>query len=91
MIHRFFRKYFSIIYVFAIFMGVFHHHDDLKPHNDCQICSIQSSLASADTPEDVIYLSLLDIKSESIIVELHNLRSKKTPNFLKARAPPFIS
>jgi len=72
-------------------MGVFHHHNDLKQHNDCQICSIQSSIADADTPIDIIYLSHLDIKSESIIVKLHNLHSKKTPNFLNARAPPYIS
>lgn len=91
MINRFFRKYLSIIFVFATLMGVFHHHHDLKQHNDCQICSIQSSIANADTPVDVVYLSQLDIASESIVVKFINLHSKKTKNYLNARAPPYIS
>jgi len=91
MINRFFRKYFSIIYVFAILMGVFHHHHDGKQHSDCQVCSIQSNLANADTPTDVVYLSQLDIAFESIVVKFANLHSKKTKNFLNARAPPYIS
>lgn len=72
-------------------MGVFHHHHDLKQHNDCQICAIQSSISDADTPVGVVNLSRLDIKSESIVVELNTLHSKKIPNFLNARAPPYIS
>jgi len=72
-------------------MGVFHHHNDLKQHSDCQICSIQASIANADTPVDVVYLSQLDIASDSILGKLTNLHSKKTKNYLNARAPPFIS
>lgn len=72
-------------------MGVFHHHNDIKQHSDCKICLLQSSIANADTPVDVVYLSHLDIKSESIVVALNNLHSKKTPNYLNARAPPHIS
>ena len=72
-------------------MGVFHHHNDLKQHPDCKICMLQSSIANADTPVDVVYISQLDIPSESIIVKLTNLHSKKITNFFNARAPPKIS
>jgi len=72
-------------------MGVFHHHNDLKQHPDCKICTLQSSIANADTPVDVVYLSQLDIASESIVVKLINLHSKKTKNYFNARAPPKIS
>ena len=91
MIHKFFRKYLSIIFIFATLLGVFHHHNDLKQHNDCQICTIQSSIANADTPVDVLYLSNIEIIHESILTKLVNLHSKTTQNFLNARAPPSLS
>jgi len=91
MINRFFRKYLSIIFVIATLVGVFHHHNDLKQHHDCQLCTIQSSIANADMPVDVVYLSQLDIVSEAIVVEFANFHSQKTKNTLNARAPPSIS
>lgn len=91
MINRFFRKYLSIIFIFATFIGTFHHHHDFKQHNDCQICSVQSNMGNADMPTEVEYLSYLDNPSESIITQLNSLPSKKTPNFLHARAPPHLS
>ena len=91
MITRFFRKYLSIIFILATLVGVFHHHDDLKQHNDCQICLLQSNIANADTPVDVVYLSQLDIAHEAIVVKLANLHGKRIKNTLNARAPPHIS
>jgi len=72
-------------------MGVFHHHDDLKQHSDCKICMTQSNIANGDTPVVVVYLSALDSISDYIVVKLTNLHSKKTKNYVNARAPPFIS
>ena len=72
-------------------MGIFHHHNDLKQHNDCKICTVQSSLAHADTPIDAHYLTDLEIANESIITALVSLHVKKIDNQLKARAPPAIS
>jgi len=91
MIRRFFRRYLSIVFVIATLMGAMHHHNDLKQHSDCQICTIQSSIAHADTPVDVVYLTQLDIYKESILTQLETLHTKKLQNSLHARAPPFFS
>jgi len=85
------NKFFGIVFVLATFMGVFHHHDNLKPHNDCQICTIQSNIADADTPNEIIYLSKIEIFSDVTISKLPNIYEYKQPIPLKARAPPFIS
>jgi len=84
-------KYISIIFAFATFMGTFHHHNDLKKHNDCQICTIQNSIADMDTPMDVTYLTLLSLISESTITTLENLQTQKDYRTFSARAPPFYS
>jgi len=91
MINRFCRKYLSIVFIVATLMGVLHHHNDLKQHNDCKICTVQSSLAHADTPVDVVYLTRLDLFSESIVTKLTDLHSKLQKNSLNARAPPLFS
>jgi hypothetical protein len=91
MIYRFFRKYLSIIFVLATFMGVFHHHNDLKQHNDCKICTVQSSLAHADTPVEAHYLTNLELVNESVVTVLVSLHVKKIHNYFHARAPPKIS
>ena len=75
----------------ATFMGVFHHHNDLKQHNDCKICTLQSSIANADTPVDVVYVSNIEIFAESIVTPLVNLHVRKIYNQFKVRAPPKIS
>ncbi len=72
-------------------MGVFHHHDDLKQHNDCQICTVQSSIANADTPVETLYVSSVHLASESIITTLTHLCSSQTQRNIQVRAPPFIS
>jgi len=72
-------------------MGVFHHHNDLKQHNDCKICMLQASIANADTPVDAVYLTSLNLFSESIIAPLQNLCVRKISYQLQARAPPKIS
>lgn len=91
MIIDFLKKYLSIIFIVATLMGVFHHHEDLKQHNDCQICTIQSNLSNIDTPVDVTYLTLLEISSETTITKLTNLISNKIQKTDNARAPPKIS
>lgn len=85
------NKFFSIIFVIATFMGVFHHHDDFKPHNDCQICTIQSSIADADTPSETLYLSQIEIFSQIAISKFPTLHEHKQFIPLRARAPPFFS
>ena len=69
-------------------MGVFHHHNDMRVHNDCQICTIQNSLADFDTPVQNPYFTKLDIKSEETLLSLKNLHSKSTHLAFQARAPP---
>ena len=90
MFKYFTKKYIALIFVLATFMGVLHHHDDFKVHNDCQICTIQSSIADADTPVEVLYFTQLNIASKSTVKIPKTLHSKTLTNTLKARAPPTI-
>ena len=90
MIYKFLRKYISIIFIVATFMGVFHHHNDLKSHNDCPICTLQSSIADADTPTQTPYFTKLNILHDDLILKLISLHSKGITNPLHARAPPKI-
>ena len=90
MFKYFTKQYIVLIFVLASFMGVFHHHNDFKVHNDCQICTIQSSIADADTPVEVLYFTQLNIASKSTVKIPKTVHSKKIKNYLKARAPPKI-
>jgi len=84
-------KYISIIVILASFMGSFHHHNDLKQHNDCQICTIQHNVTDIDTPADVSYLTLFTIVLEATLASLPNFQIEKQNLTFSARAPPSFS
>jgi hypothetical protein len=85
------KKYFSIVFLLATLMGVFHHHEDHKQHSDCQVCTIQSNISNADIPTDTDYLSKIELFTEAVVSKLPHLHECKTLILLKARAPPFFS
>ena len=91
MIKKWLRKYLAVVFVLASLLGSMHHHNDLKQHNDCQICTIQSSLSHADTPVDTLYLTHITLKAETPVAILTNLVASATHIALKARAPPQFS
>jgi len=86
----FLKRYFSIIFIIATLMSVFHHHNDLKLHSDCKICVVSSSIMNADTPVKVSYITKLNITTEPIITKLYSLCIKFTQNNISLRAPPYI-
>ncbi|NPA59052.1 MAG: hypothetical protein GXO30_01090 [Epsilonproteobacteria bacterium] len=86
----FIKRYFSIIFIIATIVASFHHHNDLKVHPECKICTINSSMIDADTPIKVTYLQELEITTELIVTKLSNLCSKFTQNNISLRAPPYI-
>ncbi|MFT7860170.1 MAG: hypothetical protein ABXS93_04450 [Sulfurimonas sp.] len=88
---KFVSKYIGIVLLLATMMGAFHHHHDGKQHNDCQVCTLQSTIFDADTPEDNIYLCDVDIISEAIVVPLFSLHIAQHISNLNSRAPPKIS
>lgn len=88
MLRKLLKRYFSTIFIVATLMGVFHTHHDLKPHNDCQICTIQSSIADADTPTDSLYLTRLSLIHEVVSAKLPILNTTKLNSTKQARAPP---
>ena len=90
MLKVFVKKYISIIFLLSTFLGVFHHHDDILQHNDCQICVIQSSIADVDTPSDTVYFTKLELFSESTKGNLPKLSLIKHYSQLNARAPPLF-
>ena len=82
------RKYFTVIYLLATLLGVLHHHEDLKQHNDCKICLVKSNLSHADTQDDTVFLTAIDFVSEATVGTLFDLITTTEPTFLHARAPP---
>lgn len=91
MTYRFIRKYFSIVFVVATLLTAMHHHNDLKPHSECKICTIQSNIVNADTPVETLYLSELTINSQAIIIKPDIRDNTQLIKSLQARAPPFFS
>jgi len=91
MIKVWLRKYFTIVFMLATLLGSMHHHNDLKQHNNCQICTLQSSLSHADTPVDTLYITKLTLVSEATIADLSHLVANPTQILLQARAPPKFS
>ncbi len=85
------RKYFSILYLLATLLGVLHHHDDLKQHNDCKICLVKSNLTHADTPDDAVFLPPVNFISEPTSGKLSVIVITAKPTSLQARAPPKFS
>lgn len=89
--YKFIKKYLSIVFLLAVFIGSFHHHDDMQEHNSCQICTINSNIFDADTPSEVVYLTSLDIKLEAIYAKLISSHSLKPLGSIHQRAPPHIT
>ncbi len=88
---KFIVKYISLIFVIAIFMGAFHHHNDMQEHSDCQICTIQNNLIDIDTPNTVSYLTSFSIQSEAVVANLKNFQLQEKILTFSARAPPLFS
>ena len=82
------RNILSIIVLVATLMGVMHHHNDLKSHSDCQICTVSSSVTDIDTPSDVVYLTQLTLLHEATFSQLPYFTSKHIGSFNNPRAPP---
>ncbi len=78
----------SIVVLVATFIGASHHHNDLKSHSDCQICTISASVTNIDTPSDVVYLTSLTIFHEAILSQLPRFTSKHIDSLNNSRAPP---
>ncbi|MFA5454527.1 MAG: hypothetical protein WC272_04310 [Sulfurimonas sp.] len=74
----------------ATFMGVLHHHNDLKIHADCSICTIQSNLADADVP---ILFTLAEI--QNFFIQIYSPQESicdfSVNSTYLSRAPPKLS
>ena len=89
MIKTFFKRYLGIIFIVATLMGGFHHHNDLKQHNNCPICIINANLFSGDETPKATYLQDIEFISEATIKPLKTLHDIKLIKSLKASSPPF--
>ena len=90
MIKTFFKRYLGIVFIVATLMGSFHHHNDLKQHNNCPICIINANLFSGDETPKVTYLQDIEFISEAITKALKTLHDIKLVKSLKARSPPCV-
>ena len=84
-------KYIVVVFIFSILLSTLHFHNDLKDHSDCQICTIQSTLSSADVPTDVSYITLFSIASEATVSTFKKQCIKELNLSVDTRAPPQFS
>lgn len=83
------RTLLGILFIVATLLGAMHHHEDLKSHNDCQVCALQLDLLDGDIPSEPVYLQEISSYSSPIIVQQKILHVTLVPSNTSARAPPF--
>jgi hypothetical protein len=84
------KKFLSGILLVATLLGAFHHHNDLKTHHNCPICTFQSNISSGDLPEtfDVAEIENLFVPIPSFF---ETLKLSNKPTRISSRSPPFFS
>jgi len=72
----------------ATFIGVLHHHNDLRTHVDCSICTIQSNLVDSDVPQ---LFTLAEIQDTFIQIckPQESVYDFNTHSTYLSRAPPY--
>ncbi len=85
------KKYFSIVFLLAIFATSFHSHDNISSHENCQICTIISSINDADIPPEVCYFTHLSLQHEAILTCEASFHLSNINTTLHSRAPPHLS
>ena len=85
------KKYFGVVFLLSIFLGSFHHHDDLEIHNDCPICILQTNITNADTPQENNHITSIELVNEAILENFITIYSYKFINSFHSRAPPYNS
>lgn len=74
----------------ATFAGVLHHHNDLRTHSDCSICTIQSNLVDTDVPKTFTLVQI-----QNIIVQIYKPQDSiydfSVNSTYLSRAPPILS
>jgi hypothetical protein len=84
-----FKRYIGIFYFLSIFLSLTHHHNDLKLHNDCKICILQSDILNSNTPPQTIFLSNIGNFQEEIVADVDIALIQKIKTSLHQRAPPY--
>ncbi|WP_428737703.1 hypothetical protein [Sulfurimonas sp.] len=84
-------KYVGIILFLATLMGSFHHHDDGRQHEDCQVCTLQSTMLDSDVPQTSTFLTYLENFSEAIVTPLFSVYKVEYISNVNSRAPPQFS
>jgi len=90
MIHTFFRKYLSTIFLFATLMGSMHHHKDMQVHSDCKICVVHANIIHGNTSDTPFYLGDYQLYSEAIFTPLKSLHVNIYTTTFNSRAPPSL-
>lgn len=83
------KKFLSIMLFIATLLASFHHHNDLKTHNDCPICVLQSNFSSADTPTK-FSLEKIEFEFIPIILTFISVILSKRAKYIFSRAPPLL-
>ncbi|WP_457595165.1 hypothetical protein [Hydrogenimonas sp.] len=80
----------SALLLAGMLLGSTHHHDDLKTHADCLVCTLQGNLSSADTPAGVSLAAVPNPVPPLAYTHRAELSSFDNAT-LFARAPPTLS
>jgi len=75
--------------VFTTLLSAAHHHNDLKKHTDCQICTLSFSLEHQDSVDTPRYVPTLYFSKEIDAAYFLSYDSQLLFSY-RSRAPPFF-
>jgi hypothetical protein len=85
------KHLFSVILFLSTMLSAMHHHNDFKPHADCQICTIQHNISDGDTPHEILYVEKILNFSDPVVTALFSLHVSAINSTNSSRAPPVYS
>ena len=81
------RKFLSLLLLVGTLLGIFHHHNDLKPHPNCSVCVLKHNLAHGDLAA-AVKLPAVDTLVETPLHDPVRRICAETPTLPPVRAPP---
>jgi len=86
----FVKKLVGVVLLVATLLGGLHHHNDLKTHHDCPICTLQNNLASGNVAESFTLAPVENIFLPPL-PSLDEIKLSNRPETVSARSPPLFS
>jgi hypothetical protein len=88
--HKLLKNFFAALFIAATLLSATHHHNDLKKHTECLVCSVNINLQNLDTGKSAELLPSLHIYKETPQSPLFKGEEKELHLSYRSRAPPQI-